>query len=790
MSAESIRLKVDGMDCGSCALTIEDGLRELPGVKSVRVDFTTETLELVGSVQKEAIEQRLSRLGYRLRAVNAEGATAAAVPVVEARGFAGFCRFLWSQARLRAATIAAAVAIVATILSFSDPSTLPPRGLSLIYAAIVLITGAPVFIKGFRALLFSRRITIDLLMAIATLGALAIDAGGEAVTVILLYTLGEALEAYSAERARNSLRSLLALQPQTATILRPDSGDHGHEKAHDRDHAHDHVHDQGNDHGHHDHGHAHDHAPPVAAKADVHYHAESVSVSAIRAGDRLLVRPGERIPVDAVVLGGESSVNEAAVTGESIPVVKAAGAAVLGGTVNGEGALELEASRVAGESTVARIARLVEQAQAERSPVQRFIDRFARWYTPAVVLLAVALVLIPVYAFGQPLLDPPDGGHGWLYRGLALLIVACPCALVISIPVTVVSSLTRLAQLGVLVKGGERLDSLADVRAVAFDKTGTLTKGRPSVTGVQGRDCAHEAEQADDCVACDDLIGLAASVEVASEHPISHAIREAASSRGVLSRYPQAQGVKAVAGRGIVGELSGARIAVGSDALFAAGGEVLAASGTASGFADSLRASSRTVMLVARDTHLVGAIGVEDPLRPNTAEALAQLQQSSPGVRTVMLTGDNERVAQRIARETGGIDEVRANLLPAGKMAEIERLKREYGSVAMVGDGINDAPALARADVGIAMGGSGTAQAMESADVVLMQDDLSRLPRTLVIARKTREIVKQNIALSLGLKIAFLALTIPGWATLWLAVAADVGATLLVTLNGMRMLRS
>lgn len=826
MSAESIRLKVDGMDCGSCALTIEDGLRELPGVQSVRVDFTTETLELVGSVRKEAIEQRLSRLGYRLRAANADGVAVAAVPIVEARGFAGFCRFLWSQSRLRAATIAAAVAIVATILSLADPSTLPPRGLSFIYAAIVLITGTPVFIKGFRALLFSRRITIDLLMAIATLGALAIDAGGEAVTVILLYTLGEALEAYSAERARNSLRSLLALQPQTATILRPHTGDHGHDhgKSHDRekdhdhghaeaahahgpscghDHDHGHEHKPGHDHAHdhdHDHDHGHDHghdrapraaakaAPAVAAKAEVHYHAESVPVSAIRAGDRLLVRPGERIPVDAVVLGGESSVNEAAVTGESIPVAKGAGAAVLGGTVNGEGALELEASRVAGESTVARIARLVEQAQAERSPVQRFIDRFARWYTPAVVLLAVVLVLIPVYAFGQPLLDPPDGGHGWLYRGLALLIVACPCALVISIPVTVVSSLTRLAQLGVLVKGGERLDSLADVRAVAFDKTGTLTKGRPSVTGVQGRHCAHEAEQADDCVACDDVIGLAASVEVASEHPISHAIREAASSRGVLSRYPQAQGVKAVAGRGIVGELSGTRIAVGSDALFAEGGEALAASGP--GFADSLRASSRTVMLVARDTELVGAIGVEDPLRPNTAEALAQLQQSSPGVRTVMLTGDNERVAQRIARETGGIDEVRANLLPAGKMEEIERLKREYGGVAMVGDGINDAPALARADVGIAMGGSGTAQAMESADVVLMQDDLGRLPRTLVIARKTRELVKQNIALSLGLKLAFLALTIPGWATLWLAVAADVGATLLVTLNGMRMLRS
>jgi len=772
------------MDCGNCALTIEDGIRKLPGVRAVSVDFTTESMRIEGDVPLAAIAGRLAQLGYGLRDPSASGAGPAAAPRgLEHRGLAGFLRFLWSQPRLRIASVAAFIVLAATALALAlaAPAILPARGLSLLFAATVLVTGLPVFGKGLRALFYSRRVTIDLLMAIATLGALAIDAGGEAVTVILLYTLGEALEAYSADRARDSLRSLLALQPQTATLMRLHPASHGDaaKHAHRDHHAHDHGHDH--DHAGHDHGAAHHHAP-----GHDHYHHETVPVDAVAAGARLLVRPGERVPVDGQVVGGESSLNEAAVTGESLPVAKRIGDTVLAGTVNGEGALEIEALRVAGDSTIARIARLVEQAQAERSPAERYMDRFARWYTPAVVLLAIAIVLVPVLAFGQPLLDHA-GGHGWLYRGLALLIVACPCALVISIPVTVVSSLTRLAQLGVLVKGGERLDALADVSVVAFDKTGTLTSGVLAVSAFTASDCAHADAMSGDCTACDDVLALAAAVESASEHPISRAIRAAAQQRGVAHRHPQASGVRAFAGRGIVGEVAGQRVAIGGAALFADPQLALA---VPEYLAAVLRDAQRTTMLVAHDSRFVGLISVEDQPREGTSAALESLRRAVRGVRTVMLTGDNPRVAASVARALPGIDEVRAGLLPADKMREIERLKASHGEVAMVGDGINDAPALARADVGIAMGAAGTAQAMESADIVLMQDDLGMLPRAFAIARRSRRLVKQNIALSLGLKLAFLAITIPGWATLWLAVAADVGATLLVTMNGMRMLRA
>jgi Cd2+/Zn2+-exporting ATPase len=769
MQSASYRLKIAGMDCGSCALTIEDGIRKLPGVRAVSVDFTTESMRIEGDVALELVEHRLAQLGYRLQGTSAAGAGPAAAAQVglEHRGLAGFLRFLWSQSRMRIASVAAMVALSAAALALAAPAVLPARALSLVFLVIVLATGLPVFGKGLRALFYSRRITIDLLMAIATLGALAIDAGGEAVTVILLYTLGEALEAYSTDRARHSLRSLLALQPQTATVLRLHRASLGAAATHEH---HDH-------HGHagHDHEAAHD-----------HYHHETVPVDAVTVGARVLVRPGERVPVDGQVIGGGSSLNEAAVTGESMPVAKGVGDSVLAGTVNGEGALEIEATRVAGDSTIARIARLVEQAQAERSPAERFIDRFARWYTPAVVLLAIAIVLVPVLAFGQPLLDHA-GGHGWLYRGLALLIVACPCALVISIPVTVVSSLTRLAQLGVLVKGGERLDALADVRVVAFDKTGTLTSGVLAVSAFAGLDCAHPQAISGDCAACDDVLALAAAVEKSSEHPVSRAIHKAAQQRGVAHRHAQASGVRALAGRGIVGDVGGRRVAIGSAALFA---DPELAMAVPEHLAAVLCDAERTTMLVARDAEFVGLIAVEDEPRAGTSAALESLRLAVHGVRTIMLTGDNPRVAASVARALPGIDEVRAGLLPADKMREIERLRSAHGEVAMVGDGINDAPALARADVGIAMGAAGTAQAMESADIVLMQDDLGMLPRTFAIARRSRQLVKQNIALSLGLKLAFLAITIPGWATLWLAVAADVGATLLVTMNGMRMLRA
>ncbi|MCC6172211.1 MAG: cation-translocating P-type ATPase, partial [Gammaproteobacteria bacterium] len=436
----TLRLKVSGMDCGSCALTIESALARLDGVRRAQVDFTTETLEVEGRTTREAIAAAVARLGYRI----AEGPSAAAAPPAGPSG-PGTLRRLWGQDALRTAVGAAAIAAVIALLDTLAPGALPAWLVPAVLAAAVVVAAAPIAVKGLRALAFGRRVTIDLLMTIAAVGALAIGDYWEALAVVALFTFGEALESLSTERARASLRGLLALQPDNATVLRQHAVDH-----HDNDHGHGHDHGEAQDRPAapaHDHDHAHDHVPGPAdlqhqacGGGAMHVHAEVIPAGQVQPGDRVLVRPGERVPVDGRIAEGESMLNESAVTGESVPVRRIAGDEIMAGTVNGEGALEILASRVASDSTIARIARLVEQAQAQRSPQERFVDRFARLYTPTVVALAVLVVAIPVLLFGQPLLDSPDGSRGWLYRGLALLIVACPCALVISIPVTVVSA--------------------------------------------------------------------------------------------------------------------------------------------------------------------------------------------------------------------------------------------------------------------------------------------------------------------------------------------------------------
>jgi len=392
-----------------------------------------------------------------------------------------------------------------------------------------------------------------------------------------------------------------------------------------------------------------------------------------------------------------------------------------------------------------------------------------------------------VLAFGQPFLDTMDGTHGWMYRGLTLLIIACPCALVISIPVTVVSGLTRLAQLGVLVKSGALLDRMADITTVAFDKTGTLTYGKPIVMGMLTPDCAHTADEHNECATCDDVVGAAASVERASEHPVAHAIVTAAGRRNGTGHVAVAGNVMAHPGKGVSGTIkSGELVTVGSRELF---DENHTGMPEVAAHADVAQREGQTIMYVSRENKVVGYIGVQDEIRQNSSDALAELANMNPPIRKVMLTGDNPQAAARVASQIPGIDEVHAGLLPEEKLNKIEELGGAEHAVAMVGDGINDAPALARADIGIAMGGGGTAQAMETADVVLMQDDLSHVALALRMARKSRQVIKQNIMLSLALKLVFLSLAIPGIATLWMAVLADVGATLLVTLNGMRLLR-
>lgn len=728
------------MDCADCARTIEQALAELEGVDQARVNFMAETLECTGRAPAAALRERVDALGYRLL----EPSTPAMAAAPErAGGFAGFLQYLWRRSDTRIALVLGLVVLAALPVS-GIVSGQPFSGLvTALHWLAIAVAGYPIANRALRSAIHARRITMELLMTTAVAGAVAIGASGEAVTVVLLYTLGEALEGYSAARSRDCLHGLLTLRPNEATVVRTHDGSDG----------------------------------------DGHRHYVQIPVVELEPGDRILVRPDERLPADGRIVEGESGIDEAAITGESLPVSKRIGDDVYAGTINGHGALEIEVASRAEDFTISRIAALVEQAQAQRSPAERLVDRFARWYMPAVVSLAVAVAVVPPLAFGQPFVAGQGDSPGWLYRGLALLIVACPCALIISIPVTMVSALTRLATLGVLVKGGAQLDALARTRVFAFDKTGTLTHGRPVVTRTRSQECEHEPLSAESCDPCDELVAVAASVERGSTHPLAHAVLEAATDREVQHRYDRATDVVSHAGRGVSGTLDGRRVTVGHEALFEASPRLAE-------FGPRGHEDARSVMLVGDEERMLGYIEVEDRPRPEARDALLALKLIDRDCRLVMLTGDRTGVADGIAGELGAIDEVESELMPDAKLDAVQRLQARYGSAAMVGDGINDTPALAGARLGIAMGGIGSHQAMEVADVVLMHDDLGQLPQAVSIGRKTQRLVYENVALSLGLKLAFLALAVPGIATLWMAVVADVGATLLVTLNGMRMLRA
>ncbi|WP_227396385.1 heavy metal translocating P-type ATPase [Jeotgalibacillus aurantiacus] len=582
----------------------------------------------------------------------------------------------------------------------------------ILLAGAIVIGGYSLFITGFKNL-FRLNFDMRTLMTVAVIGAAIIGEWGEGAVVVILFAISEALERYSMDKARASIQSLMDISPKTALIRR------GH-------------------------------------------HEIEVPVDDVRPGDLMIVKPGDKVAMDGVIVKGHSSINQAAITGESIPVEKSEQDSVFAGTLNQEGVLEVEVTKNVQDTTLAKIIHMVEEAQAERAPSQAFVDQFAKYYTPAIIAIAFLVAILP------PLVGGADWTQ-WIYQGLAVLVVGCPCALVISTPVAIVTAIGNAAKQGVLIKGGVYLEEMGKLDTIAFDKTGTLTKGEPSVTDVVAIDPHFDEEK---------LIHYAAAIEKHSRHPLASAILSKAGDT-----QQEADGVQSLTGKGIEGTIEGIRYLIGKPALFREKGVKIPEQEVM----EELLSEGKTVLVFGTEKQVIGFIGIADEVREMSASVVKRLHEL--GIKsTIMLTGDNKEAAAAIAKATG-VSEVRAELLPEDKLSEVKKLRASGSQVAMVGDGVNDAPALAASTVGIAMGGAGTDTAMETADIALMGDDLEKLPFTVKLSRKALWIIKQNIAFSIGIKVIALLLVVPGWLTLWIAIFADLGATLLVTLNGMRLLR-
>lgn len=586
------------------------------------------------------------------------------------------------------------------------------------YLAAIGIGGYKLFIKGLKNLV---RFNFDMstLMTIAIIGAVLIGEWGEGATVVVLFAISEALERYSMDKARASIESLIDLAPKTALIRRGNS--------------------------------------EMIAEVDK-----------IEIGDIMIVKPGQKLALDGVVVKGESTINQAPITGESVPVFKTVGDEVFAGTLNEEGLLEVQVSKRVEDTTLAKIIHLVEEAQAEKAPTQRFVDKFAKYYTPIIIALAIFIAVVPPLALG-------GGWTEWIYQGLGVLVVGCPCALVISTPVAVVTAIGNAARNGVLIKGGIYLEEVGSLKAIAFDKTGTLTKGSPVVTDVLslGRD---ERE----------LLSIAAAIEKNSQHPFASSIVRKAEELHFEFRDIPIENIQSITGKGIRALVNNEIYVVGSPVLFAE----LLRTGIPASINNQIihfQNAGKTVILLGNEHCIHLIIAAEDEVRHSAQAAISKLHEL--GIeKTIMLTGDNEHTAKIIGKQVG-LTDIQSRLLPEQKLTFIKTLRKKYGKVAMVGDGVNDAPALKAASVGVAMGTAGTDTALETADIALMSDDLRKLPYTIKLSRKALSIIKQNIVFSLGIKALALLFVIPQWLTLWIAIFADMGATLLVTLNSMRILR-
>ena len=641
----------------------------------------------------------------------------------------GFLSHLTRQTETRLGLIGAVLFAVSFLLKLLP---LTPSLIFVIQIAGLLVAGYPMAWGGVKSLLLDHTFDISLLMTIAAVGAIIIGDTEEGVSLILLFILAEALESYTTEGARGTLSELSELIPNMAVRVKG-----GRE--------------------------------------------ETVPLEELIPGDILIIKPGERIPMDGEVTQGISEVNQAPITGESIPVLKESGFPLYAGTINGSGLLKMLVTGTAADNTLSRIISMIVEAQKMHSPRKRMIDSFARFYTPLMAAAGVLVAVIPPLFFGQPFFNPADGSHGWFYRALAFLVIACPCALVMSTPVAALSGITRAARQGVLFKGGNNLETLSVIKTFAFDKTGTLTRGEPAVTVTRSVNCACEGN--DSCSSCEDVLAVASSLERRSTHPLARAVVNAAEVRGLIGLYPPAEEVVVSAGQGLSGTLLGKTVALGSHAHF---DNLYTHSADLCAEVTRAETHGQTTMLLYHQDVVSGYIAVADQPRTESSSVINELK--AMGKTTIMLTGDNRNTAQSVGQHIG-IDVIHSNLMPDHKVALIQQLKEQHGQVAMVGDGINDAPAMASATLGIAMGGAASAQAMETAGIVLMAANLSQLPFSIRLSTFCRRIILENLGASLAVKLAFVILALSGFAPLWLAVIADTGMAVLVVLHSLRPLK-
>jgi Cd2+/Zn2+-exporting ATPase len=699
--AQLSRFRIEAMDCPTEQTLIQDKLGKLAGIEQLEFNLINRVLGVRHTLGGTAeIERAIDSLGMKAEPL-IEGDAATAASASP------------SKTRWWPLGLSAVAAIAAEVVHFTG---LAPEWLVAALAlAAILGCGLGTYKKGWIALK-NRNLNINALMSIAVTGAVLIGQWPEAAMVMVLFTVAELIEARSLDRARNAISGLMQLTPDMATVQQADG------------------------------------------------QWREVEVREVAIGAQVRVRPGERIGLDGEVTSGQSSVDQAPITGESLPVEKAMGDKLFAGTINQAGALEYRVTAAAGQSTLARIIKAVEEAQGARAPTQRFVDQFSRIYTPVVFALALAVALIPPLFLAGAWFD-------WVYRALVLLVVACPCALVISTPVTIVSGLAAAARKGILIKGGVYLEGGRKLDYLALDKTGTLTHGKPVQTDAKVLEPLFEGRAQ----------ALAASLGERSDHPVSRAIAQFGKAQGLA--LSEVGDFAALAGRGVRGVIEGEVYHLGNHRLVE---ELGLCSPALEAQLDALERQGKTVVLLLDRSGPLALFAVADTVKQSSRQAIAELHEL--GIKTVMLTGDNPHTAEAIAAQVG-IDRAEGNLLPDDKLKTIEALYSQGHRVGMVGDGINDAPALARAEIGFAMAAAGTDTAIETADVALMDDDLRKIPAFVRLSRQSAAILRQNIILALGIKAIFLAITFAGMATLWMAVFADMGVSLLVVFNGLRLLR-